>query len=81
MDKTEFSSTAKTRTNSVSQVTRKCVYETLCPQPYACPEKRFKSERSATQTIKKVNQFIINFPFVPNEKNIILGVIFISQCA
>ena len=34
--------------------TRKCVYETLCPQPYACPEKRFKSERSATQTIKKL---------------------------
>ena len=26
--------------------TRKCVYETLCPQPYACPEKRFKSERT-----------------------------------
>ena len=35
-------------------ITRKCVYETLCPQPYACPEKRFKSERSATQTIKKL---------------------------
>ena len=34
--------------------TRKCVYETLCLQPYACPEKRFKSERSATQTIKKL---------------------------
>ena len=38
--------------------TRKCVYETLCPQPYACSERRFKSEKSATQTIKKVNQFI-----------------------
>ena len=32
-------------------LTRKCAYETLCPQPYACPERRFKSERSVTQTI------------------------------
>ena len=39
---------------SIQLKTRKCVYETLCPQPYACPEKRFKSERSATQTIKKL---------------------------
>ena len=30
---------------TIFNITRKCVYETLCPQPYACPEKRFKSER------------------------------------
>ena len=42
------------RCREETEKTRKCVYETLCPQPYACPEKRFKSERSATQTIKKL---------------------------
>ena len=45
---------AKTNKYQFIYLTRKCVYETLCPQPYACPEKRFKSERSATQTIRKL---------------------------
>ena len=45
--------------------TRKCVYETLCHQPYACPEKRFKSERSATQTINKASQAIQSPRTVP----------------
>ena len=31
-------------------ITIKCVYETLLSQPYACPERRFKSEGSVTQT-------------------------------